>query len=540
MNELGRAREIIGVVVKYGFQDWVSNNGLGRYLVTRKRMARIESYTKWERIRMALEELGPTFIKLGQILADRIDIVPLELREELGRLRDEADPIPDETAIREIEKQIKRPFEEIFRNFNYKRIASASLSQVYHAVLLNGEEVCIKIQRPGIEKKINLDLHLMNYFAARIQKSNPEMEALDVAGAIREFGQTINKELDFRHEAGNVIRFRHNFENNPDIYVPKVYMEFTTQKMLVEEFIHGTKVSEMSVLVSKGFDTKGLALKAGKLLFEQIFNHSFFHADPHPGNIFVRDDQVIVFLDYGMMGSLREEYMNDLGKYVLGYLNRDAKKMSHALVSLSGKKIFNPFRELEFQISEMLAQYKYLSIHEMDFGKIMNESIDIIVKFGLRLPAGIYLLIKSLITIERVAVTLYPEIDIAAEMKPYAANLISRQWDPKHIASEVFDYLMEYYKLIKDLPTEISDIIYRIKEGKFRLQIEHKGFEPLLEHMDMASNRIAMAIVVAGLVIGASVISRYEETRWIGTIIFVLAGFFGFWLLIKLFRRNRF
>ena len=540
MNELGRAREIIGVVVKYGFHDWVSKNGLGRYLVTKKKLARIESYSKWERIRMALEELGPTFIKLGQILADRIDIVPMELREELSRLRDEADPMPDETAIREIEKQLKQPFEEVFRNFNYKRIASASLSQVYQAVLLNGEEVCIKIQRPGIEKKINLDLNLMNYFAARIQKSNPEMEALDVVGVIREFGRTINKELDFRHEAANVIRFRHNFEHDPDIYVPKVYLKFTTQKMLVEEFIHGIKVSELDVLLSKGYDTNALALRAGRLIFEQIFNHGFFHADPHPGNIFVRDDQVIVFLDYGMMGSLREEYLRHLGEYVLGYLRRDAREISQALLAFSGKKIFNRFRDLEFQISEMLAQYQYLSLHEMDFGKVMNESIDIIVRFGLHIPPAIFLLIKSLITIERVAVTLYPEIDIAAEMKPYAANLISRQYDPKRIARDVFDYLMEYYKFIRDLPTEINDLIYRIKEGKFSFPIEHKGFEPLLEHMDMASNRISMAIVVAGLVIGASVISRYEDIRWIGTIIFFLAGFFGFWLLIRLFRRNRF
>lgn len=540
MHELGRAREIIGIVVKYGFQDWVSSNGMGRYLVTKKRLARIERYSKWERIRMALEELGPTFIKFGQILADRIDLVPKELREELSKLRDEADPMPDEIAIREIETQIRHPFEEIFRNFNYKRVASASLSQVYHAVLLNGEEVCIKIRRPGIDKKISLDLHLMNYFAARIQKNNPEMEALDIAGVIGEFGRTIKKELDFRNEAGNVIRFRHNFENFPGIYVPRVYMEFTTQKMLVEEFIHGTKVSDMTTLLSKGFDTKTLAVQAGTLIFEQIFNHRFFHADPHPGNIFVRDDQVIVFLDYGMMGALKEEYINQIGQYVLGYLHRDARDICKALVALSGKKTFNQFRDLEFQISEMLAQYHYLSLHEMDFGKVMNESIDIIVKFGLRLPAGIYLLIKSLITIERVAVTLYPEIDIAAEMKPYASNLITRQYNPKRIAREVFDYLMEYYKLIKDLPSEINDLIYRIKEGRFRLQIDLRGFEPLLEHMDTASNRISMAIVVAGLVIGASVISRYEETRWIGTIIFILAGFFGFWLLIKLFRRNRF
>ena len=314
VNELGRAREIIGIIVKYGFREWVSTNGLGKYLVSKKRFARIESFTKWERIRMAVEELGPTFIKFGQILADRIDIVPDELREELSKLQDKADPMPDDIAIREIETELKRPFSEIFREFDRKRLASASIAQTYRAVLLNGEEVCVKIERPGIDKKINLDLHLMGYFATRIQKNNPEMEAINVVGLVKEFGRIINHELDFRHEAGNMVRFRHNFEGHPDIYVPKVYSEYTTRNILVEEFITGTKVSELERLIVSGYDTVQLAQKGVKLVFEQLFIHGFFHADPHPGNIFIKEGGVIVFLDYGMMGTLRPEHLIFLGK----------------------------------------------------------------------------------------------------------------------------------------------------------------------------------------------------------------------------------
>ena len=249
VHELGRAREIIGIVVKYGLSEWVNNSGLGKFLVSKKRLARIEKYNQWERIRMAIEELGPTFIKFGQIVADRPDIIPIELREELKKLQDEAQPMPDELAIREIEKELGRKVGEIFREFDSSRLASASIAQTYRATLLNGECVCVKIQRPGIDKKIELDLHLMNFFAGRMQRSNPEMEAINLTGVVREFGKTIKKELDFRHEAANVIRFGHNFEHDPDIKVPKIYSQYTSKKILVEEFIDGTKVRDIETLL---------------------------------------------------------------------------------------------------------------------------------------------------------------------------------------------------------------------------------------------------------------------------------------------------
>ncbi len=540
MHELGRAREILGVLIKYGFQDWVSKNGLGKYLVTKKRLARIEQYTQFERIRMAVDELGPTFIKFGQILADRPDILEEDLRTELKKLQDAADPMPDDIAIAEIEKNLHCKVSDIFSKFDTNRLASASMAQTYRATLLNGEEVCVKIQRPGIEKKINLDLHLMNYFAGRMQKNNPEMEAINVVGVVKEFGNTIKKELDFRYEAASVIRFRHNFENDPDIFVPKIYTQFTGQRILVEEYVNGIKVSDMVALNASGLDTLLLSKNAVRLMFDQLFKHGFFHADPHPGNIFVLPGNVISFIDFGMMGSLRDEHLNFLGKYTLGYLERDAHGMTEALLLVSGKRQFARARELEHQIKDLLAHYKYLSIEEMDFGKIMNESVDILVHYGLRMPAGIYLLVKALMGIERVAVVLNPAIDFPGEMRPYATELIARQFDPRVIAREVFDSLKEYYRLVTEMPADLNEIITKIKEGRFKTQIELKGFEPLIEHMDTLGNRLAIAIVLAALIIGASILSQWEQVRWIGTAVFSLAGIFGFWLLVKLLRRNKF
>jgi ubiquinone biosynthesis protein len=540
VHEIGRAREIIGIVVKYGLSEWVTTSGFGKFFISKKRLARIEQYNQWERIRMAVEELGPTFIKFGQILADRPDIVPEELRVELKKLQDEAQPMPDELAIAEIEKELGRPLKEIFCEFDNNRLASASIAQTYRAVLLNKEVVCVKIQRPDIDKKIELDLNLMNIFATRMQRNNPEMEVINLSGVVREFGKTIKKELDFRHEAASVVRFGHYFENDPDIKVPKVYSQYTTKRVLVEEFIQGIKVSNLESLLQSGNDLEAIAKKGMRLVFEQIFNHGFFHADPHPGNIFVLEGDVISFIDFGMMGTLRPAHLNFLGKYVLGYLNRDPHAMTEALLIISEKRNFARFKDLEFQIADMLAHYKYLTIDEMDFSKVMNESVDILVQYGLRIPADIYLLVKALMAIERVAVMLHPGIDFAHEMKPHATRLIARQFDPKVIFTEVYDSLKEYYKLIKELPADLNEIIYTIKEGRFLTQIEIKGLDPLVEHLEGASNRVSVAIVLAALIIGASIISQWPEVRWIGAIVFSLAGIFGFWLLIKLFRRNKF
>ena len=473
-------------------------------------------------------------------MADRPDIIPEPLRVELSRLQDKAEPMSDDLAIKAIEKELKIPLMQVFREFDCMNIASASIAQVYRATLQTGEEVCVKIQRPDIDQKIELDLHLMEYFAGRMQKNNPEMEAIDVLGVVKEFGKTIRKELDFRHEAANVVRFRHNFEGNPDVYVPKVYMEYTTGKVIVEEYITGIKINDTDALIQAGNDPVVVARKAVRTIFDMIFNHGFFHADPHPGNIFVLDNNVLTFVDFGMMGSLREEQLLFLGKYALGYIQRDAHSMTEALLLVSGKRHFREKRELEFQIGEMMAHYRYLPIEEMDFGKVLQESIDIIVKFGLKIPPSIYLLVKCLATIERVSVTLYPGIDFVDEMQPYAMELFARQFDPKTIAREVFDSLKEYYRLVMELPSELNEIIYKIKEGKFKTQIEIKGFEPLVEEIEQTSNRVSIAIVLAALIIGGSIISQQEDIRWIGATIFILAGIIGFWLLIKLLRRGKY
>ncbi len=538
-HQIGRAKEIIGIALKYGFGAFVTRSGFGRIFVSKKRLSYIESHTKNQRIRMAIEDLGPTFIKFGQILADRPDLISKDLRAELKRLQDAAHPLDDNIAIQEIEKQLKKPIKEVFKELNPKHIASASIGQAYKGTLKSGEEVVVKIQRPGIDKKIKLDLSLMSFFAERVQKSNPEFQAINIVGVVEEFGKSIKNELNFSHEASNAIRFARMFEKDSSIYTPKIFSQYTSTKILVEEFISGFKVDDIEVLKKNGIDPVEIAHNGARLIFEQIFNFGFFHADPHSGNIFILKDGRIVFIDFGMMGKLRPYQLDFLGKYVMGYLQKDPHKMTESLLLLSGKKHFDRFEELEFEISDMMKQYQYSSLKEINFGEVMNKSIDIIVAFGLSIPPTIYLLIKALITIEGVATMLNPKIDIAKEMQPFATTLLKKQFSPLRFAKDFYRTVGSFFQLLHDLPGDISEIMYKTKQGQLKIQLDHKGLEPMIMKIDQVSKRISIAIILAALIIGAAIISVWEHTRWVGSAIFLGAGFFAFWMLAKLIKKGK-
>lgn len=539
LHQIGRFREILAILIKYDFEEFVFKSGLGKRMVNKRRRTRILTQNRNERIRMAIEELGPTFIKFGQILADRPDLVSEELRWELKKLQDKAQPLEDDIAYKAIEDELSKPITEVFSEFNKNHIASASIGQVYAGTLKSGEKVVIKVQRPGIEKKVLLDLDLLSIIAGRVQKNNPDFQAINLQGVVEQFGKAIKQELNYMHEATNVRRFSHNFQKDETIYVPRVFMDMSTSKLLVEECIEGIKVDDLEALIANGHDPIEIAHRGANLMFQQIFTFGFFHADPHPGNIFIRDTNVISFIDYGMMGSLRPYHMDFLGKYVLGYVQRDAEKITESLLLLCGQPHFDRFAELEFEISDMMKQYQFLALKDMDFNEIMNRSINIIVQFGLSIPPTIYLLIKALVTIESVATMLNPKFDIAKEMTPFARELFKRQLDPGRFAKNIFRTLSGYSKLFRELPSELSEIVYKTKEGKLKIIMEHQGLEPLIRKIDLVSKRISVSIILSALIIGASIISMWEHTRWVGSFVFIIAGLVGFWTLIRLLRRSR-
>jgi len=320
-----RYRQIVSVLLRHGFGDTVARLGLHKHLAISPRfLAREEepkgqaaALTRSERIRMAIEELGPSFVKLGQLMSTRPDMVYPELRLELEKLQDAVPPFPAEEARRIVETELGGSLDAIFGEFDENPVASASMAQVHRALLPDGLVVAVKIQRPGVKRTLEVDLEIMLDLAKLMEKHLGEMDVINPVGMVEEFGRTIRKEMDFNVEAAHIERFARNFQSDRTIRVPRVFRQLVTDKILTMEFVEGTKVSELATLAEKGLDPQLIADRGADLILKQVFDHGFFHADPHPGNILVLEDNVICFLDYGMMGRLTGRHRECLGGFVV-------------------------------------------------------------------------------------------------------------------------------------------------------------------------------------------------------------------------------
>ncbi|MCD4676502.1 MAG: AarF/ABC1/UbiB kinase family protein [Desulfobacula sp.] len=550
-RHINRYREIVTVLFKHGFGDLITNSQIEKYLdfgkklIHNRKVKKTTSLSRWERIRMVLEELGPTFVKFGQIMSNRPDILPEPLLMELEKLQDSVPPMPNEEAIKMLEQELGKPISELFKNIDTNPIASASIAQVYQAELFSGEKVAVKVQRTGIQKIIETDLEIMFHLSLLMEKHIDEMEILNPVEMVKEFERSIHKEIDFNIEASHIERFARNFQTDLSIYIPEVYKDYSTKKILTMEFIDGIKVSNLNGLIRAGNDPQLIAGRGCDLVLKQIFEHGFFHADPHPGNILILKDNIICFLDFGMMGTLLPKYQDYLVNIILGVVNKDSKKITETLLRLTGTYNIENGDQLEYRISELVNQYAYIPLKEIKIGEFLNKLFRMLIDFKLRLPSDFYLLSKALITIEGVGTKLDPDFDMVSHIEPFAKNLLKKRMDPAKLAKDLYSSISEFRILLKDFPFEIREIIRQIKTGKLKVEFEHKGLEPMLIKHDQISNRIAFAIVLAALIIGSSLIvlskipPLWNEVPIIGIVGFVGAGIMGFWLLISILRHGK-
>ncbi len=550
-RHINRYREIITVLFQHGFGDLITNSQIEKYLdfgkkfIPNKKIEKAASLSRWERIRMVLEELGPTFIKFGQIMSNRPDILPESLLIELEKLQDSVPPIPNEEAERMIEQELGKSISELFKNFDINPIASASIAQVYRAELFSGEKVAVKVQRTGIQKIIETDLEIMFHLSLLMEKHITEMEILNPFETVKEFERSIRKEIDFNIEASHIERFARNFQTDMTIYIPEVYNDYSTNKILTMEFIDGIKVSDLKALREAENDPLLIADQGCNLVLKQIFEHGFFHADPHPGNILILKDNITCFLDFGMMGTLLPKHQDYLGNIIVGVVNKDSKKITETLLRLTGTYNIENRDQLEQRVSELINQYAYISLKEIKVGEFLNKLFRLLIDFKLRLPSDFYLLSKALITIEGVGTKLDPDFDMVAHIEPFAKNLLKKQLNPLELVKDLYSSVTEFHLLFKDFPFEIREIVRQIKTGKLKVEFEHKGLEPMLIKHDQISNRIAFAIVLAALIIGSSLIvlskipPLWDEVSIIGIVGFVGAGIMGFWLLISILRHGK-
>ncbi len=550
-RHLNRYQRIIRILFKYGFDDLVDGLRIDQYLETglkminRKPRAEIEKHSRPERFRMALEELGPTFIKLGQVLSTRPDLISAEYLHELAELQDNVPPFSfDEVEKIFLSETGKKP-NELFQKFEEQPIAAASIGQVHRGRLQDGNEVVVKVQRPDIEKTIAVDLEILAYLATLMEQYLEELQGHQPSAVVDEFARSLSLEIDYRVELANIQRFARQFKGNTTIYVPLVYSDLSTERILTMEYISGIKTSKVELLRSRGYDLHLVAKRGANLVMEQVFVHGFFHGDPHPGNLFILPDNVICFLDFGMMGRLSRQDREDFTNLMISIVTKNDRKVTDGVLSITIQFGEIDHDALSRDLGDLLDRYLYLPLKDLQAGKILQELLDLVQRHKLSIKPNLYLMIKAFSTIEGVGLLFDPDLELITLAEPYIKKVRTERLRPGRLAEGMSEISAEYLKLIQDVPEEVRGILRQLRAGRMKIAFEHRGVERLAAALDKISNRIAFAIVLAAQIIGSSLIilsdipPKWHDIPIIGLAGFLVAGIMGFWLLVSIIRHGR-
>lgn len=497
LYELKRTKEIIFVLAKYGFGDLIESVGIP---VRAKREVKLK---RSERIRKAVEELGPTFIKLAQLLSLRPDLIPLELAREFEKLQDSVTPLPFDVIREVLEEELGCRYTDIFEE-EFTLLASASIGQVYKARLKSGEVVAVKILKPEIEEKIYADIALLLRLA-KLLREKFLVYGVDLVKIIEEFAKAIKKELDFKIEALNLKRFAANFKNNPNIKVPKLYKKYSTKRVLIMEFIDGVKINEVERLRKEGYDLKEITKKGFDLICEQIFIHRFFHADPHPGNLMVSDGK-IVFLDFGIMGRLSEEdqkYFIEMIYYVIKNNEEKAASYLLKLSKIQGEVDISSFKK---EMADIISTYFYSSLRDVELRSLIDDMLRVMSEYKIFFKEDNYLLAKALVTMEGIGKMLYPEFRAAEEIKPFIVKLYKKNFSPFSFLKYSHEINKSILDFIISAPESFNEIISKIRDGNLKIEFEHIGLEDFEEAVKKSFNRLSISIIIASILIGSSML----------------------------------
>jgi ubiquinone biosynthesis protein len=543
-----RYRQILSVMLRYGFGDVIDRLHVGPYIEMGLRIGLRESLEKLsraERVRMALEELGPTFVKMGQILSTRPDLIPLDLIEELSKLQDNVPPFAFEQVKEIVEEELGCSLHERFGSFDDIPLAAASIGQVHRAHLRSGEEVVVKVQRPGIRPVIETDIEILGHLAGLMEKYIEEMTIYRPARIVEEFAGTLEREMDYTIEASNQERFARQFAGHDHVHVPKICREALTGRVLTMEYIDGIKASELEKLDQAGMDRKVIASRGAGLILEQIFKQGFFHADPHPGNVFVMKDNTICYLDFGIMGYVDRHAREHFVDMIYSYVSRDETGIATALLRLTEWEQEPNRQALERDIRGIMDLHLYKPLKELRVKDLLRKTLELIARHRLVFPPDIFLMIKGLTVAEGLGLMLDPGFDMAGTAEPFVAEIKAERLKAGRVISDIREYGSELIELIKELPAELHDIVRQIRQGKMKIGFEHRGLEKFIFEIDRSSNRIAFALVISSIVIGSSLIittnigPRLLGFPVLGLAGYLMAGVLGIWLLVSILRSGR-
>ena len=547
-KNLGRLTEIAQVAVRHGFGYFFERHKLTDLLPGRRNGEVLEGTAseRGKHLRELLDELGPTFVKFGQLLSMRPDVLPPDIITELRSLQDDVRPFAYEDVERVIEEELGQPIERLFTEFDPIPLAAASIGQVHRAVLPNGHTVAVKVQRPGAPEQIEADLGLL-YQAARIVKERVRaLDFVDVREVVDEFARAIRQELDYRLEGRNAEQLHRNFAGHPHVRVPRVYWTYSGARVLTLEFIEGTQLADIEHAGFSLDERKRLAEVIAEAWMTMIFRDGFFHGDPHPANILVIRPDLIGLVDFGLAGKLTEDDVSKATRLFIDVANENVDEIPKRLSDLGVRYPKEREEEFRTEISDLYYRYYGARLSEIDPLQVIREVFGVIYSLNLRLPTRFIILDKAMATLASVGVELYPDFNVFEVAKPYARSLLLGRYTPQRVISRARRESVKLASIFAEYPYQVHDVLEQMRDGQIEVGFVHKGLDEFTHKLDVAFNRLIIAFVVAAGLIGSSLIGVFAESgpqvlglNVVSAFGFFLSGVLGLWLLWGVFRSGR-
>ena len=555
-----RLRQIVNVFAKHGFGHIIARMNLGRYAPKQWRLFRLQHFgsdepitplSVPERLRLAFEELGPTFIKLSQILSTRPDLISaivgqeeaLDWTEEFKKLQSHAPAFPFADVRMTVEKDLRQPLDQIFADFDPVPFAAASIAQVHNATLNSGESVVVKVQRPRIAGVINADLNLLMGLAKRLEKYVVESRLYKPTELVREFSRSIRREIDFAMEGANTDYFYRSFLENKNVKIPKVYWEFTNQCVLTLERLDGIPIDAVQQFDEANLDQEKIAETLVDFFYKQIFIDGFFHSDPHPGNLFVLADGRIGLVDFGMVGRISGEMLDSICTWFVAILNRDVDRVVKTYVRMGILGDMTNTAALKMEMTDFLDRYFNMPLSRIRIGTLLDEVLNASLRHQVNFPSAFLMLGKTVITIESVVMNLNANFDLVAFSQPYIAHIVMQQFEPARWGKQMYGAAEDFAEMVANLPLQLHQILQKLQRGNLRLELDHTNLDRLIGVFDRVSSRISFSLIIAALIVGSSILLQ-EVSMWgpksiLGIMGYATASIFGVGLVISILRSGR-